>query len=61
MMNSEILFFFGEHMDALPIYERLEARILARIPDVEHLSTHLGIAIGQARSMQSPRKRPFSG
>lgn len=35
MMNSEILFFFGEHMDALPIYERLEARILARIPDVK--------------------------
>ena len=22
-MNSDILFFFGEHMDALPLYERL--------------------------------------
>lgn len=35
MMNSEILFFFGEHMDALPIYERLEAWIRAWIPDVK--------------------------
>lgn len=34
-MNSDILFFFGEHMDALPIYERLEERILAQIPDVK--------------------------
>lgn len=34
-MNGEILFFFGEHMDALPIYERLEVRILAHIPDVK--------------------------
>lgn len=33
-MNADILFFFGEHMDALPIYERLEGQILARIPDV---------------------------
>lgn len=34
-MNSDILFFFGERMDALPIYERLEKRILAQIPDVK--------------------------
>ena len=34
-MNSDILFFFGEHMDALPIYERLENAILTRIPDVK--------------------------
>ena len=34
-MNSDILFFFGEHMDALPIYERLEERILTQIPDVK--------------------------
>ena len=34
MMNTDILLFFGEHMDALPIYERLEEQILARIPDV---------------------------
>ena len=34
-MNTDILFFFGEHMDALPIYERLEDAILSRIPDVK--------------------------
>ena len=34
-MNSDILFFFGEHMEALPMYEKLEERILSRIPDVK--------------------------
>ena len=34
-MDNDILFFFGEHMDALPIYERLEEAILTRIPDVK--------------------------
>ena len=34
-MNNDTLFFFGEHMDALPIYERLEERTLTRIPDVK--------------------------
>ena len=34
-MNSDILFFFGEHMDVLPMYEKLEARILTQIPDVK--------------------------
>ena len=34
-MDSDILFFFGEHMEALPIYERLENAILTRIPDVK--------------------------
>ena len=34
-MDKDILFFFGEHMDALPIYERLENAILTRIPDVK--------------------------
>jgi len=34
-MNGDILFFFQEHMDALPIYEKLERQILARIPDVK--------------------------
>ena len=33
-MDNDMLFFFGEHMDALPIYERLENGILSRIPDV---------------------------
>ena len=34
-MDNDILFFFGEHMDALPIYERLEGAILGRIADVK--------------------------
>ena len=34
-MNSDVFFFFGEHMDALPLYEWLEAQILARIPGVK--------------------------
>ena len=33
-MNSDTLFFFREHMDALPMYEKLEEQILSRIPDV---------------------------
>ena len=34
-MNNDTLFFFGKHMDALPMYERLENAILTRIPDVK--------------------------
>ena len=33
-MNTDTLFFFNDHMDALPMYERLESLILAQIPDV---------------------------
>ena len=33
-MNADILFFFNDHMDALPLYERLERLILEQIPDV---------------------------
>ena len=33
-MNADILFFFNDHMDALPLYERLEELILEQIPDV---------------------------
>ncbi len=33
-MDAEILFFFSEHMDALPLYQRLEVLILEQIPDV---------------------------
>ena len=34
-MNSDILFFFGAHMDALPMYEKLEEQIIAGILDVK--------------------------
>ena len=33
-MDAEILYLFSEHMDALPLYQRLEALILEQIPDV---------------------------
>ena len=34
-MNADILFFFNDHMDASPLYERLEGLILEQIPDVK--------------------------
>ena len=34
-MNADILFFFNDHMDALPLYERLEGLILEHIPYVK--------------------------
>lgn len=34
-MDNDVLFFFGDRVDALPIYERLENEILTRIPDVK--------------------------
>ena len=34
-MNADILSFFNDHMDALPLYERLEGLILEQIPDVK--------------------------
>ena len=34
-MTPEGLFFFRAHPEALPIYMKLEERILARIPDVK--------------------------
>lgn len=32
-MNADILFFFEDHPEALPLYEALESRIFAEIPD----------------------------
>lgn len=34
-MDSDILFFFGEHMEALPMYEKLEELILAQMTEVK--------------------------
>lgn len=33
-MNSDTVFFFQEHIDALPLYEALEKRIVNEIEDV---------------------------
>lgn len=34
-MNADVLCFFNEHAEALPLYERLESGILARVPGTE--------------------------
>ena len=34
-MNEDILFFFGEHLNVLPMYERLEELVFGQIPDVK--------------------------
>ena len=34
-MNDDIILFFSGHMDALPIYEKLERQILTWIPDIK--------------------------
>ena len=34
-MSDDILLFFSQHMEALPLYEKLEGQILAEIPDVK--------------------------
>ena len=34
-MEGDVLFFFGERLETLPIYERLDEEILSRIPDVK--------------------------
>ena len=33
-MNADILFFFSEHLEALPLYEDLERQILSSIENV---------------------------
>lgn len=33
-MGDDILLFFSQRMEALPLYEKLEGRILTEIPDV---------------------------
>ena len=34
-MRDDILLFFSQHMEALPLYKKLEEQILAEIPDVK--------------------------
>ena len=34
-MEQNTLFFFNEHIDALPLYEKLETLILTQIPNVK--------------------------
>lgn len=34
-MSDDTLMFFSQHMEALPLYQKLERQILAEIPDVK--------------------------
>ena len=34
-MSDDILLFFSQHMEALPLYEKLEEQVLTKIPDVK--------------------------
>ena len=49
-MNTDILFFFNDHMDALPLYERLEGLILEQIPDVKIKVSKTQISFSNKRS-----------
>ena len=49
-MNADILFFFNDHMDALPLYERLETLILEQIPDVKIKVSKTQISFSNKRS-----------
>ena len=49
-MNADTLFFFNDHMDALPLYERLEGLILEQIPDVKIKVSKTQISFSNKRS-----------
>ena len=48
-MNADILLYFNDHMDALPLYERLEGLILKQIPDVKIKVTKTQISFSNKR------------
>ena len=48
-MNPDILFFFSNHMDALPLYERLETLILEQIPNVKVKASKTQIGFSNRR------------
>ena len=48
-MNADILFFFNDHMDALPLYERLEELILEQIPDAKIKVSKIQISFSKKR------------
>ena len=49
-MNEEVLFFFNDHMNALPLYERLETLILEQIPDVKITVSKTQISFSNKRN-----------
>lgn len=48
-MNEDILFFFGEHLNALPMYERLEELVFGQILDVKIKVTKTQITFANKR------------
>ena len=65
-MNADILFFFNDHMDALPLYERLEGLILEQIPDAKikvsktqiSFSNKRGFAFASFNPCRKAKERP---
>ena len=65
-MNADILFFFNDHMDAFPLYERLEELILEQIPDVKikvsktqiSFSNKRGFAFASFNPCRKAKERP---
>ena len=49
-MNADILFFFNDHKDAFPFYERLEGLILEQIPDAKIKVSKTQISFSNKRS-----------
>lgn len=65
-MNIETMSFFGEHRDALPLYEGLEEQILAQIPDVKikvsktqiTFANQRGFAFASFNPVRKAKERP---
>lgn len=65
-MNTDEILFFSEHMEALPIYERLKSQILTQIPDVRikvsktqiSFSNKRGFAFVSFNPVRRAAKRP---
>ena len=68
-MNADILLFFQSHPDALPLYELLEERLLALLPDVRvkvsktqlTLANRYGFAFVSFLPVCKAAQRPRSG
>ena len=52
-MSDDILLFFSQHMEALPLYEKLEERILTEIPDVKVKAARTQISFSNKRGFVS--------
>ena len=48
-MSDDILLFFSQHMEALPLCEKLEERILTEIPDVKVKAARTQISFSNKR------------